>query len=89
MGLLASASYVQFLRYDMAAASLFVLNLPEKIYEKYEPMLSHINVGTGADIYRYPRIYRHTIPHPYQLQFLSKHWCLGQNTLINIGGPNR
>jgi len=36
---------------DMAAASLFVLNLSKDIYaENTEPMLSHINVGTGTDI---------------------------------------
>lgn len=36
---------------DMAAASLFVLNLSKGIYgENTEPMLSHINVGTGTDI---------------------------------------
>ena len=36
---------------DMAAASLFVLNLPKAAYdENTEPMLSHINVGTGEDI---------------------------------------
>lgn len=36
---------------DMAAASLFVLNLPASVYEKNtKPMLSHINVGTGIDI---------------------------------------
>ena len=36
---------------DMAAASLFVLNLPKQIYdESTGPMLSHINVGTGVDI---------------------------------------
>ena len=36
---------------DMAAASLFVLNLPKATYdEKTDPMLSHINVGTGTDI---------------------------------------
>ena len=36
---------------DMAAASLFVLNLPKSTYEKNtNPMLSHINVGTGLDI---------------------------------------
>ena len=36
---------------DMAAASLFVLNLPKQTYdENTEPMLSHINVGTGLDI---------------------------------------
>jgi GDP-L-fucose synthase len=35
---------------DMAAASLFVLELDEKIYqENTQPMLSHINVGTGVD----------------------------------------
>ena len=32
-------------------ASIFVLNLPKNIYEKNtDPILSHINVGTGADI---------------------------------------
>ena len=36
---------------DMAAASLFVLNFSKNIYgENTEPMLSHINVGTGADV---------------------------------------
>jgi GDP-L-fucose synthase len=36
---------------DMAAASLFVLNLPKDTYEKNtDPMLSHINVVTGLDI---------------------------------------
>ncbi|MBO9399483.1 GDP-L-fucose synthase [Shimia sp. R9_3] len=36
---------------DMAAASLFVLDLPKDIYEaNTEPMLSHINVGCGTDI---------------------------------------
>ncbi len=36
---------------DMAEASLFVLDLPRATYEaNTEPMLSHINVGTGSDI---------------------------------------
>lgn len=36
---------------DMAEASLFVLDLPKDVYAKHtEPMLSHINVGTGSDI---------------------------------------
>ena len=36
---------------DMAKASLFVLELDEKTYQaNTEPMLSHINVGTGKDI---------------------------------------
>ena len=36
---------------DMAAASLFVLELPKSIYDdNTDPMLSHINVGTGEDI---------------------------------------
>lgn len=36
---------------DMAAASLFVLNLSKDIYsENIEPMRSHINVGTGTDV---------------------------------------
>ena len=36
---------------DMAAASLFVLNSSKDIYdENTEPMLSHINVGTGKDV---------------------------------------
>lgn len=36
---------------DMAAASLFVLDLPKTTYDKNtNPMLSHINVGTGVDV---------------------------------------
>lgn len=36
---------------DMASASLFVLDLPQKDYEaNTQPMQSHINVGTGEDI---------------------------------------
>ena len=36
---------------DMAAASLFVLDLPKPDYDaNTDPMLSHINVGTGSDI---------------------------------------
>ena len=36
---------------DMAEASLFVLDLPKKVYEaNTEPMLSHINVGSGTDV---------------------------------------
>lgn len=36
---------------DMAAASLFVLDLPKIDYEaNTQPMLSHINVGSGTDI---------------------------------------
>ena len=35
---------------DMAAASVFVMNLDNAIYQAHtEPMLSHINVGTGID----------------------------------------
>ena len=35
---------------DMAAASIHVMELDKKIYdENTEPMLSHINVGTGID----------------------------------------
>lgn len=35
---------------DMAEASVFVMNLSESVYRKNtEPMLSHINVGTGID----------------------------------------
>jgi nucleoside-diphosphate-sugar epimerase len=35
----------------MAEASLFVLDLPKDIYDaNTEPMLSHINVGSGAEI---------------------------------------
>ena len=35
---------------DMAAASIFVANVSQKTYESCtEPMLSHINVGTGVD----------------------------------------
>jgi GDP-L-fucose synthase len=36
---------------DMAAASLFVLDLPKADYEvNTQPMLSHINVGSGTEI---------------------------------------
>lgn len=36
---------------DMAAASLFVLDLPKEIYDsETDPMLSHINVGSGTDV---------------------------------------
>jgi GDPmannose 4,6-dehydratase/GDP-L-fucose synthase len=36
---------------DMAAASLFVLDLPKSEYDAHtRPMLSHINVGSGSDI---------------------------------------
>lgn len=36
---------------DMAAASLFVLELDQATYQaNTEPMLSHINVGTGTDV---------------------------------------
>lgn len=36
---------------DMAAASLFVLDLDKRTYDaNTEPMLSHINVGTGEDV---------------------------------------
>jgi GDP-L-fucose synthase len=36
---------------DMAAASLFVINLSKSTYQaNTEPMLSHINVGTGKEI---------------------------------------
>jgi nucleoside-diphosphate-sugar epimerase len=36
---------------DMAKASLFVLELDESVYHaNTDPMLSHINVGTGKDI---------------------------------------
>ena len=36
---------------DMAEASLFVLDLPHDVYTAdTQPMLSHINVGTGTDV---------------------------------------
>ena len=36
---------------DMAEASLFVLELDEETYKaNTQPMLSHINVGTGKDV---------------------------------------
>jgi GDP-L-fucose synthase len=36
---------------DMAAASVFVMDLDKKIYDQHtEPMQSHINVGFGSDI---------------------------------------
>jgi GDP-L-fucose synthase len=35
---------------DMADASVFVMNLPDVVYlDHTQPMLSHINVGTGVD----------------------------------------
>ena len=35
---------------DMAAASVFVMNLADEVYQQHtEAMLSHINVGTGVD----------------------------------------
>ena len=36
---------------DMAAASVFVMNLNQTVYlDNSDPMLSHINVGTGKDV---------------------------------------
>jgi GDP-L-fucose synthase len=36
---------------DMAAASIFVMNLDKRIYDQQTaPMLSHINVGFGSDV---------------------------------------
>ena len=36
---------------DMAAASLHILNIDKQRYQQAtEPMLSHINVGTGKDV---------------------------------------
>ena len=36
---------------DMAAASVFVMNLPQATYHQHtQPMLSHINVGFGSDV---------------------------------------
>jgi nucleoside-diphosphate-sugar epimerase len=36
---------------DMAAASLHILNIDQSLYQQAtEPMLSHINVGTGTDV---------------------------------------
>ena len=36
---------------DMAAASVYVMNLDKTIYDKHtQPMLSHINVGIGDDL---------------------------------------
>lgn len=35
---------------DMAAASIYVMELDESVYQEHtDPMLSHINVGTGVD----------------------------------------
>ena len=35
---------------DMAAACVHVMNLPDDLYRSHtQPMLSHINVGTGVD----------------------------------------
>ena len=36
---------------DMAAASVYVMNLPKTTYDQHtQPMLSHINVGCGQDV---------------------------------------
>lgn len=36
---------------DMAAASVFVMNLPQNVYQRHtHPMQSHINVGYGSDV---------------------------------------
>jgi GDP-L-fucose synthase len=36
---------------DMAAASMYVMNLPKTTYDQHtQPMLSHINVGCGQDV---------------------------------------
>jgi GDP-L-fucose synthase len=36
---------------DMAAASVHVMNLPKAQYEQHtQPMLSHINVGSGEEL---------------------------------------
>ena len=36
---------------DMAAASVHVMNLDKSVYDNHtEPMLSHINAGSGEDI---------------------------------------
>jgi len=36
---------------DMAEASMFVLDLPHAVYaDNTQPMLSHVNIGTGSDI---------------------------------------
>lgn len=36
---------------DMAAASVYVMNLPKATYDQYtSPMQSHINVGSGSDL---------------------------------------
>ncbi|MGG7645454.1 GDP-L-fucose synthase [Rhodovulum sp. YNF3179] len=36
---------------DMAEAALFVLDLPKERYDaETEPMLSHVNIGTGTDV---------------------------------------
>tara|TARA_B100000780_G_scaffold83970_1_gene57428 strand:- start:3479 stop:4435 length:957 start_codon:yes stop_codon:yes gene_type:complete len=35
---------------DMAKASIYIMNLTEEIYKKHtQPMMSHINVGSGVD----------------------------------------
>jgi len=36
---------------DMAAASVFVMNLPKAVYDQQtQPMQSHLNVGFGSDL---------------------------------------
>lgn len=35
---------------DMAQASIYIMNLPHEVYKSHtQPMLSHINIGTGID----------------------------------------
>ena len=42
--------YIEFTVDDMAAASVHVMDLPKAVYREHtQPMLTHINVGTGVD----------------------------------------
>ena len=44
---------------DMAAASVFVMQLDNSIYQQHtQPMLSHINIGSGTDVWRFSEAVR-------------------------------
>jgi GDP-L-fucose synthase len=57
---------------DMAAASVHVMNLPKSSYDQHtQPMLSHINVGYGADvsIAELARAVGNTVGYPGEITF--------------------
>jgi len=57
---------------DMAAACVHVLTLPQQIYQAHtQPMLSHINIGTGIDcsIRELAQTMKRVIEYPGELVF--------------------